>query len=319
MANVFNTSSLVLAVFVLSLGVSYVVGAGLAGFCPIMTTGDKVGGSSKYIGQGWSKTLCIEECQKRSSEYKYNGISMRYTSYGDYCYCDSGVWSTNEDSEYGSCMFRPECPAFSLGEGKNADDKIDRISMGELSDEECFIQCQLHSDKAINGISMYDQGCYCERRMVSSDGSDWRMCFFPDKPCGLDCGGHGSCVHTFSGQKCVCVKGWIGNDCRTPVCDKECGNYGKCIAPNECKCAVGWTGPQCKTNINECLHNKGGCAHTCIDNDGSFECRCKSAYTLNADGRNCDEKRFTVVVNIPKDWKKNRRRRELNIPVNDEL
>ena len=167
--NSLNSSSFVLSVFLLNLGVSFVVGGGLANFCPHLDSGDQTGGSSEHIGQGWSKTFCIEECQMRSSEY--NGISLRYTGDGVHCHCNSGVWSTNDDSEYRTCMFHPECPAFSLGEGKNADGDIDRISMGEYSDEECFIQCQLHYDKFINGISMDDQECYCERKMVSSDGS----------------------------------------------------------------------------------------------------------------------------------------------------
>ena len=107
------------------------------------------------------------------------------------------------------------------------------------------------------------------------DGSGWRMCFFPNKPCGLDCGDHGSCAHTFSGQKCVCVMGWTGPQCQTPVCELTC-LHGKCIAPNECKCNPGWTGPQCQTPVCEltCLHGK------CI---APNKCQCK----LGWEGDSC--------------------------------
>ena len=99
------------------------------------------------------------------------------------------------------------------------------------------------------------------------DGSGWRMCFFPNKPCGLDCGDHGSCAHTFSGQKCVCVMGWTGPQCQTPVCELTC-LHGKCIAPNKCQCKLGWEGDSCQTPVCDKICQNGG---KCI---ASNECKC---------------------------------------------
>ncbi len=43
-------------------------------------------------------------------------------------------------------------------------------------------------------------------------------------------------------------------------------------------------------DINECNSDNGGCAQTCTNSEGSFECSCDAGYTLNGDSRNCDGK-----------------------------
>ena len=40
-------------------------------------------------------------------------------------------------------------------------------------------------------------------------------------------------------------------------------------------------------DINECDDNDGGCEQICINTDGSFQCGCRSGFTLNNDGRTC--------------------------------
>ena len=49
-------------------------------------------------------------------------------------------------------------------------------------------------------------------------------------------------------------------------------------------CAGGNVGP-----VDECLNNNGGCAQTCTDLPDGFECSCDAGYTLNADGKTCDD------------------------------
>ena len=39
--------------------------------------------------------------------------------------------------------------------------------------------------------------------------------------------------------------------------------------------------------MNECNTNNGGCQHTCVNTDGSYECRCRSGYRLSSNGRTC--------------------------------
>ena len=40
-------------------------------------------------------------------------------------------------------------------------------------------------------------------------------------------------------------------------------------------------------DVNECSINNGGCQHTCVNTDGSYECQCRSGYRLSSNGRNC--------------------------------
>ena len=41
-------------------------------------------------------------------------------------------------------------------------------------------------------------------------------------------------------------------------------------------------------DINECATNNGGCAQTCNNTVGSYQCSCGTGYTLNSDGHACD-------------------------------
>ena len=41
------------------------------------------------------------------------------------------------------------------------------------------------------------------------------------------------------------------------------------------------------SDVNECTDNNGGCEHSCVNNEGSYSCSCKSGYSLNINGKNC--------------------------------
>ena len=42
-------------------------------------------------------------------------------------------------------------------------------------------------------------------------------------------------------------------------------------------------------DVNECENRNGGCAQTCINLEGSFECACDAGYVLNNDGLGCED------------------------------
>ena len=42
-------------------------------------------------------------------------------------------------------------------------------------------------------------------------------------------------------------------------------------------------------DINECASNNGGCQHNCRNTAGSFDCSCRSGYTLASDGKSCNQ------------------------------
>ena len=43
-------------------------------------------------------------------------------------------------------------------------------------------------------------------------------------------------------------------------------------------------------DINECSTNNGGCAHNCVNTQGSFTCSCRSGFQLASDGISCNGK-----------------------------
>jgi len=46
---------------------------------------------------------------------------------------------------------------------------------------------------------------------------------------GAQCGSDGACSNG-------CVDGWSGSDCRTAVCEHDCGDGGACVKPDKCVC-----------------------------------------------------------------------------------
>jgi len=43
-------------------------------------------------------------------------------------------------------------------------------------------------------------------------------------------------------------------------------------------------------DINECQTDNGGCAQTCNNTVGSYQCSCRDGYELTSDGYNCTGK-----------------------------
>ena len=41
-------------------------------------------------------------------------------------------------------------------------------------------------------------------------------------------------------------------------------------------------------DINECADSNGGCHHSCVNTDGSYNCQCSDGYQLNADAHTCE-------------------------------
>ncbi|XP_066292622.1 uncharacterized protein [Branchiostoma lanceolatum] len=68
------------------------------------------------------------------------------------------------------------------------------------------------------------------------------------------------CIHTQSGHRCICRKGF----------------------------SLMEDGHGCE-DIDECAKGNGGCVQTCSNTHGAFLCSCHSGYTLNGDGLTCDD------------------------------
>lgn len=40
-------------------------------------------------------------------------------------------------------------------------------------------------------------------------------------------------------------------------------------------------------DIDECTEGSSGCAQNCVNNYGSYKCKCRAGYSLKADGKTC--------------------------------
>ncbi|XP_078593136.1 protein jagged-1-like isoform X1 [Branchiostoma floridae x Branchiostoma japonicum] len=88
--------------------------------------------------------------------------------------------------------------------------------------------------------------------------------------------GHFTCDQ--NGNK-VCREGWMGADCKTPVCRVGCNTaHGHCSVPGQCRCQYGWQGPLC----DQCIPYPG-CVHGSCHSP--WECLCDT----NWGGLLCDK------------------------------
>ena len=51
-------------------------------------------------------------------------------------------------------------------------------------------------------------------------------------------------------------------------------------------------------DVDECLHESGGCAQICVNDFGSYHCECAPGYTLQSDGLNCAGKVYIMCIII---------------------
>ncbi|XP_020715045.1 uncharacterized protein LOC101460923 [Ceratitis capitata] len=88
-----------------------------------------------------------------------------------------------------------------------------------------------------------------------------------------------------------CCNGWEREEpksesCSKPICSAHCQNGGICTSPDTCSCAAGFTGKYCEHDINECNEEKP-CDQTCINTVGSYFCKCREGFVLQADQQSC--------------------------------
>ena len=82
-----------------------------------------------------------------------------------------------------------------------------------------------------------------------------------------DIHGHYTCT-SLTGEK-VCLPGWIGTNCETPLCRDGCSLiHGSCERPGECDCGFGWQGETCE----ECVPYPG-CKHGSCNGE-PWQCVC---------------------------------------------
>ncbi|KAH8378646.1 hypothetical protein KR009_000475 [Drosophila setifemur] len=88
-----------------------------------------------------------------------------------------------------------------------------------------------------------------------------------------------------------CCTGWSrenprADGCMKPICSARCQNGGNCTAPSTCSCPKGYTGRNCELDVNECQVEKP-CDQQCVNTPGSYFCRCRQGFVLQADEQSC--------------------------------
>ncbi|XP_030560776.1 protein HEG homolog 1 [Drosophila novamexicana] len=88
-----------------------------------------------------------------------------------------------------------------------------------------------------------------------------------------------------------CCTGWTrehqrADACMKPLCSTRCQNGGNCTAPQLCSCPAGFGGRYCEQDVNECQTEKP-CDQQCINTPGSYYCRCRQGFVLQADQQSC--------------------------------
>ena len=101
--------------------------------------------------------------------------------------------------------------------------------------------------------------------------------------------GNGGCSQQCTNQEgsfiCQCNAGYtLASDGST------CNGKESSLNPGSCTESLLLIWSSYPSDINECQTGNGGCSQQCMNQEGSFICRCNAGYTLASDGSTCNGK-----------------------------
>lgn len=99
-----------------------------------------------------------------------------------------------------------------------------------------------------------------------------------------------TCIETFTGRRCECLRGHSGSDCKPFItCSgNPCQNNGVCTDTSRgyrCACSKDYTGYQCQVFIGACSSSPCKNGGSCLPlRSGDFKCECP----VGVSGANCE-------------------------------
>ncbi|XP_052690973.1 LOW QUALITY PROTEIN: uncharacterized protein LOC128168852 [Crassostrea angulata] len=224
--------------------------------------------------------------------------------YKGYCFCPSGY---ELDFDNRTCKDIDEC---------NESSTCQHNCTNLQGSFECACATGYSLDN--DGISCKDideclQDSHCEHYCNNTEGSyvcgcrdgyklvNFSKCEDIDECSTIDTGCQ-NCTNIPGSFHCSCFKGYVLNNNTISNCTKcpegyygencqeecSCGQGSdRCDHITGCYCKPGWTGALCETDIDECNSTDNPCnsyTEECINNYGSFICRCKEGFTNSTNG-----------------------------------
>ena len=84
------------------------------------------------------------------------------------------------------------------------------------------------SFKVVCAENYYDQDCsrFCTENCTCDTGFTGEFCHKADNCLGVDCSGHGRCVHKIDNYTCICNPGYTGVNCDVDIVEHNTENTG---------------------------------------------------------------------------------------------
>ncbi|XP_046357676.2 uncharacterized protein LOC124135985 [Haliotis rufescens] len=253
----------------------------------------------------------INECEAMTSPCQSNFLCLN-TAGSFSCHCQEGYTEVEQQ-----CLDIDECT--------NGQSSCEQLCVNVPGTYNCMCHYGYElsddrktCDKTLAASCVVAVGVSCSHYCVTEQNQPWCGCnrgynLAVDRKTCLDineCTSNSSnqCSHECENipgtYRCSCPPGMLlqnderkcaacdsqhwGSDCSSMCNCHPQGSQG-CDKMTGCMCHSGWTGDKCDLDKNECSTVTCQANSDCHNLPGSYQCRCRSGYSLSADNTTCDE------------------------------
>lgn len=141
--------------------------------------------------------------------------------------------------------------------------------------------------------------CVCPDDMIADPDPTVRCIAVVTCKTNDDCPGNAICDPY---KRCLCPEPNVGNDCRHPCEQFNCGPNSKCLLVRgeaKCLCAEGYanSGSGTCVDVNECLNKPCGTGAICNNHAGGYTCQCANGMSGDPYHTGCNEIRKLIQCN----------------------